>query len=120
MQAEIIKTFRFDAAHCLSGVGELHKCRRLHGHGYRVDIHVAGPIDPQVGWVMDFADLTKAVAPVIEQLDHRYLNDVPGLEPCTAERIAAWIWDRVKPLVPGLTAVTVWETDAARAVYRGG
>lgn len=119
MQAEIIKTFEFDAAHCLEGVPEAHKCRRLHGHSYRVDVHVTGEVDPKVGWVMDFGDLKKIVAPVLEELDHRYLNDLPGLELCTAEMIAKYLFDRLKVGLPKLSAITVWESATARCVYRG-
>jgi 6-pyruvoyltetrahydropterin/6-carboxytetrahydropterin synthase len=119
MQAELIKTFLFEAAHAVTTAPEGHKCRRLHGHGYRVDVHVSGPTDPARGWVMDFGELKRAVQPVLETLDHRYLNDVPGLEQPTSERIARYIWDRLKPALPGLSAVTVWESDTARCVYRG-
>jgi len=119
MQAELIKTFRFEAAHHLTGVPETHKCRRLHGHSYRVDVHVGGEVDAASGMVMDFGLIVAAVKPLMEQLDHRLLNDIPGLENSTSELIARYIWDRVKPLLPGLSALTIWESDTARCVYRG-
>jgi 6-pyruvoyltetrahydropterin/6-carboxytetrahydropterin synthase len=119
MKAELIRTFRFEAAHRLPNIPEGHKCRRVHGHSYRVDVHVEGEVDPQTGWVMDFGDIKQSVEPVLGELDHRMLNDVPGLENCTSELIAGYIWQRVKSSLPTLTAVTVWESDNARCVYRG-
>lgn len=119
----IWKEFKFEAAHKLEGVPPGHKCARLHGHSYRVRVHVRGGLDRAVGWVMDFADLKRVVTPVIEQLDHRYLNDIPGLEQSTAERIAVWIYERIKPGLAGtgatLDAVEVMETRTSGAVYRG-
>ncbi len=119
MDAELIKSFRFEAAHALPNVPAEHKCSRMHGHSYRVDIHVAGPVDPEKGWVMDFGDIKAAVEPVLEELDHRMLGEVPGLTNSTAEMIARYIFDRVRPSVPLLSAVTVWESDTSRCVYRG-
>lgn len=119
MNAEIIKTFRFEAAHSLSGAPEGHKCRRLHGHGYRVDIHVAGEVNPATGWVIDFGDITKAVEPILAQLDHRNLDEISGLENSTSERIAEYLWSRLKGRLPGLCAITIWESDTSRCVYRG-
>jgi 6-pyruvoyltetrahydropterin/6-carboxytetrahydropterin synthase len=119
MEAELIKTFQFEAAHRLPGVPEGHKCRRVHGHNYRLDIHVTGPVDAGVGWVMDFGQIARIVGPVVDQLDHRFLNDIPGLEQGTAEQIARYVWEQVLPLLPALSAVEVWETDTARCVYRG-
>lgn len=119
MQAELVRTFRFDAAHWLPNVPAGHKCRSPHGHSYRVDIHVAGEVDPHVGWVMDFGIIKKTVQPIIDQLDHHNLNDVPGLENSTSECIAAWLWGKIKPSIPLLSAVEIYETDSSRCIYRG-
>ena len=119
MEAELIRTFRFEAAHSLPNIPEGHKCRRLHGHSYRVDVHVVGRVDPHTGWIMDFGELRGAVEPVLADLDHRVLNEVPGLANCTSELLARYIWDRVATGLPGLSAVTVWESDNSRCVYRG-
>ncbi|MBN1555391.1 MAG: 6-carboxytetrahydropterin synthase QueD [Phycisphaerae bacterium] len=119
MNAELVKTFRFDAAHSLSGAPEGHKCRGLHGHGYRVDVHISGEVDPKAGWVMDFGDLKRVVEPLIDSLDHRNLNDIPGLENSTSEMLAKYLWDRIVPDLPGLRAVVVWESDTSRCLYRG-
>ena len=119
MEAELIKTFRFEAAHSLPNVPPEHKCRRLHGHSYRVDVHVTGTPSPETGWVMDFGQIKQAVGAVLADLDHRCLNDVPGLANSTSEMLCKYLWDRIAPALPGLSAVTVWESDTSRCVYRG-
>ncbi|MFG1953700.1 6-carboxytetrahydropterin synthase QueD [Micromonospora sp. NPDC048830] len=115
---EIFREFTFEAAHRLPNVPEGHKCARLHGHSYRVTVHVSGDVDPHSGWVMDFGDLKKAVEPIRDSLDHYYLNDVPGLENPTSEVLARWIWDRLADSLP-LSAVAVRETCTSGCVYRG-
>jgi 6-pyruvoyltetrahydropterin/6-carboxytetrahydropterin synthase len=117
---ELRKTFQFEAAHLLPYLPESHKCRRLHGHSFKTEIAVEGECDPRLGWVMDYAEISRAFQPLFDQLDHRYLNEVPGLDNPTSECIAAWIWDRLKPSLPLLTEVVVAETCTARCVYRGG
>lgn len=119
MIMELRKTFQFEAAHLLPNLPESHKCRRLHGHSFKAEIAVSGECDAALGWVMDYADLSTAFKPLWEQLDHRHLNDVPGLENPTSEHIAIWIWNRLKPALPGLVEVVVAETCTARCVYRG-
>ena len=116
---EINKSFTFEAAHHLPNVPLDHKCRRLHGHSFHLTVHVEGPIGADTGWVMDFADLKAACRPIHDQLDHRYLNEIDGLENPTSEHIARWIWHRLKPVVPGLTAVAVRETCTSGCLYRG-
>ena len=119
MQAEVIKTFRFEAAHSLPNVPQGHKCRRLHGHNYRVDVHVSGEVEPEAGWVLDFAQIGRAIEPILAELDHHCLNDIPGLANSTSEQIARHIWDRIRPALTGLSAVAVWESDTSRCIYRG-
>jgi len=115
---EIFREFTFEAAHRLPNVPAGHKCARLHGHSYRVEVHVTGPIGADTGWVMDFGDLGEACVPVREQLDHYYLNDIAGLENPTSEVLARWIWDRLAGAVP-LSAVVIRETCTSGCVYRG-
>ena len=115
---EIFKEFTFEAAHRLPHVPEGHKCARLHGHSFHVRVTVRGPIDPRLGWVMDFSDVKAACASVHDALDHRYLNEVPGLENPTSEVIARWIWERLAGALP-LAAVEVRETCTTGCVYRG-
>jgi 6-pyruvoyltetrahydropterin/6-carboxytetrahydropterin synthase len=120
MPMTIVKEFRFESAHHLPHVPPGHKCGRIHGHSFRVEVHVSGELDKHTGWVMDFADIKAACKPLVEMLDHRYLNqDVPGLDNPTSEVIAVWIWDRLKPAMSGLSAIVVHETCTARCEYRG-
>jgi 6-pyruvoyltetrahydropterin/6-carboxytetrahydropterin synthase len=116
---EIFKEFTFEAAHRLPNVPEGHKCSRLHGHSFRVEIHVSGAVGAKTGWVMDFADLGAAFKPLYRMLDHNYLNEIAGLENPTSEVIARWIWDRLQPALPGLSKVIVRETCTTGAIYRG-
>ncbi|MBX3700688.1 MAG: 6-carboxytetrahydropterin synthase QueD [Dokdonella sp.] len=116
---DISKTFRIEAAHRLPNLPPSHKCSRLHGHSFRIELHVSGPLDPQLGWVMDFADLKAAFAPLFAELDHNYLNDVAGLDNPTSENLARWVWQRLKPTLPLLAAVTVHETCTSTSTYRG-
>lgn len=116
---EIFKEFRFEAAHQLPWLPEGHKCRRMHGHSYRMRICIEGPIDPATSWVMDFADISKVVKPVIEELDHQCLNEIDGLSRPTTEEIARWIWRRLKPSLPRLARVELWETPTSGCIYRG-
>ena len=113
------KTYPLAGAHRLPNVPEGHKCARVHGHSFRVEIHVSGPLDPRLGWVMDFADVKAAFEPLFQRLDHRYLNDVPGLENPTSEHLARWIWRELKPALPQLSKVVVHETCTSGAVYVG-
>ena len=116
---EIYKEFTFEAAHRLPNVPAGHKCGRLHGHSFRVEVHVKGPLDPLLGWVMDYADIKAVVKPVIARLDHYYLNDIPGLENPTSEVIARWLFGELKPLLPELCRIVVKETCTSGCVYSG-
>jgi 6-pyruvoyltetrahydropterin/6-carboxytetrahydropterin synthase len=116
---DIYKEFHFEAAHRLPNVPEGHKCARLHGHSFHVRLVASGEAPEPAGWVMDFAELKASFKPMYEQLDHRYLNDIPGLENPTSENIARWIWERLKPEVPQLTQVEIRETCTSGCVYRG-
>ena len=116
---ELFKEFRFEAAHRLPNVAEGHKCARLHGHSYQVTVHVEGTIDDERGWVIDFGDISAVVQPVIAEIDHRYLNEILGLENPTSEVLARWIWYRLAGVLPGLSAVTIRETCTSGCIFRG-
>lgn len=116
---EIWREFRFEAAHRLPHTPKDHKCARLHGHSYVVQVHVAGEPDPQTGMIMDFADIKGAFRPLLERLDHYYLNEVEGLENPTSENLARWIWDRLSPDLPALCRVVICETCTTGCVYEG-
>lgn len=119
MKVELRKSFQFEAAHLLPSVPVSHKCRRLHGHSFKIEIAVAGECDPQLGWLADYADITAAFAPILDMLDHRYLNEIQGLENPTSEHVAQFIWNRLKPRLPALIEIIVAETCTAHCVYRG-
>lgn len=116
---EIFKEFTVEAAHRLPNVPEGHKCARLHGHSFRIEVHVSGSIGGTTGWVMDFADIKSAFAPVEKLLDHNYLNDIPGLENPTSENLARWVWERLSSELSGLSGVVVRETCTSGCIYRG-
>jgi 6-pyruvoyltetrahydropterin/6-carboxytetrahydropterin synthase len=118
-QAEIFREFTFESAHKLPNVADGHKCGRLHGHSYRVQIHVVGEVGEKSGWVQDFGDIKAAFKPLEDQLDHNYLNDIEGLENPTSEVLARWIWTHMAPALPMLTAVQVRETCTSGCIYRG-
>jgi 6-pyruvoyltetrahydropterin/6-carboxytetrahydropterin synthase len=116
---EIWKHFTFESAHRLPHVAPGHKCGRLHGHSFHVSIHVVGPVGKDTGWVVDFADISTAMKPLISQLDHNYLNEIEGLENPTSEVLARWIWRRVKPSLKQVSKVVVKETCTSGCAYSG-
>lgn len=116
---EIYKEFTFEAAHRLPNVPQGHKCGRLHGHSFMVQVHVQGTIGEQSGWIMDFADLKAAFQPIYNRLDHYYLNDIPGLENPTSEVLAKWIWQELKPQLPELSKILIKETCTSGCIYCG-
>ena len=116
---DAFKIFMVEAAHQLPNVPPGHMCGRLHGHSFRIEIHVSGELDPDLGWVQDFADIHEVFDPLHEQLDHHFLNEIEGLENPTSENLARWIWERTKPGLPLLSKVVVFETCTAGYVYTG-
>ena len=120
MNVELRKTFQFEAAHSLPILPADHKCHRLHGHSFKVDVVMAGECDERLGWLMDYGEIGEAFDPILKQLDHHHLNEIDGLENPTSENIARWIWNELKPCLPLLNAIEVAETCNARCVYRGG
>jgi 6-pyruvoyltetrahydropterin/6-carboxytetrahydropterin synthase len=119
MIVELVKEFRFEAAHLLPHVPLDHKCRRLHGHSFRCEVAVRGEVNPELGWFIDYADITKAFTPLHEQLDHHYLNEISGLQNPTSENLARWLWDRLVEVLPGLLRVSVFETCTSSCHYFG-
>lgn len=116
---ELFKQFSIEAAHWLPNVPADHKCRRMHGHSFQIQVHVRGPVDPHLGWVMDFAEIKAAFAPVEDEIDHRCLNDVEGLENPTSENLARWLWRRLRPALPLLSKIVVQETCTSGCVFAG-
>lgn len=119
MRIALTKTFRFEAAHWLPTFPQGHKCRRMHGHSFVIDVVVEGEVPPEKGYLLDYGEMKAAIAPVELQLDHYVLNDIPGLENPTAEVLAKWVFDRLRPSLPMLSLVRVHETCSTAAEYRG-
>lgn len=115
----VFRVFQVEAAHFLPNVPAGHKCARMHGHSFRIEVHVSGEVGADSGWVMDFADLKRAFQPLFNQLDHYCLNDIEGLENPTSENLARWIWKRLQPGLPGLSRVVVQETCNAGCIFTG-
>jgi 6-pyruvoyltetrahydropterin/6-carboxytetrahydropterin synthase len=120
MHVRLSKTFHFEAAHWLPTFPEGHKCRRLHGHSYRFKVVVEGEVDPAKGYLIDYGQIKRAVEPLVKQLDHYCLNEIDGLANPTSEMLARWLWERIRPAVPLLSSVTVFETCTSSCQYSGG
>jgi 6-pyruvoyltetrahydropterin/6-carboxytetrahydropterin synthase len=120
VNVRLIREFRFEAAHRLPKVPPGHKCARLHGHSFKVEVAVHGPVNEETGWFLDYDVVDGAFRPLHDLLDHHYLNEIPGLENPTSEILAKFVWDRMKPTLPSLEKVIVHETCDARCEYEGG
>ena len=120
MRVRLERSYRFEAAHFLPKVTPGHKCARMHGHSYTIEIVIEGEIDPELGWLIDFADIDEHAAPLVRLLDHQVLNEIEGLANPTSEILAGWWWQRLAPGLPQLCEVAVSETPSSRCVYRGG
>ncbi len=119
MRVSLTKDFTFEAAHWLPTFPEGHKCRRMHGHSFRITVVVEGEVPEGAGYLIDYGIVKQAIKPIEEQLDHRLLNEIDGLENPTAEMLSRWIWRRLKPNLPLLAAVRVHETCNNGCEYRG-
>jgi 6-pyruvoyltetrahydropterin/6-carboxytetrahydropterin synthase len=117
MPTRLERTYRFEAAHFLPRVPEGHKCARMHGHSYAIDVIVQGEVDPELGWLIDFGDLDALVMPLVDQLDHRVLNEIEGLANPTSEVLSRWFYTRLKAKLPTLVEVVSCETPGARCAY---
>lgn len=118
MRTDLSKTYSIEAAHRLPMVDADHKCARLHGHSYRITLRIGGNIDPKLGWIIDFGEIDQAWKPIHVAIDHRYLNEIPGLENPTSEILARWIFERIQLTRGRLVSVTIAETcTAACTVY---
>ena len=115
----VFKQFSFDSAHFLPNVPEGHKCKEIHGHTYRMVVHIEGNLDEHLGWVMDFSEMKKVISPIVDSIDHKLLNNIPGLENPTCEMIAVWLWNKIKPAIPSLVKIELHETPTSGAVYEG-
>ncbi len=119
MKVRLSKDFRFECAQALPNVPKGHKCGKLHGHSFKVEICVEGDVNPETGWLYDHAEISRAMNPLVDILDHAYLNEIEGLENPTIENMSGWIWKRLKPALPELCEIIIHETPSARCIYRG-
>ena len=119
MQVRLTKDFSFEAAQTLPNVPPEHKCGKMHGHSFRMEISVEGDVDPATGWLYDHALISRAMDPLLDQLDHSYLNDIPGLDNPTIENMCRWFWEKLERQLPGLAEIVIHETPTARCSYRG-
>lgn len=119
MRTRLERTYRFEAAHFLPKVPAGHKCARMHGHSYVVELAIEGDVDPESGWLMDFAQIDEHAMPLVKQLDHQVLNEIDGLANPTSELLAVWFWQKLRPTLPQLVEVVVSETPSSRCIYRG-
>ena len=115
----IFKTFTFDSAHYLPNVPEDHKCRTMHGHTYKLTVYAKGHIDPDMGWIMDFSELQNKVKEILKIVDHKVLNNIPGLGNPTCENLTRWLWKEIRECVPLTTKVELWETPSSGAIFEG-
>lgn len=115
---EIFKSFTFDSAHYLPHVPDEHKCKNMHGHTYHLHVYLNGEIDTKLGWVMDFGDLKDVIKKVISRVDHKVLNEIPGLENPTCELFAQWFWDALEPDLAALSKIKLYETPTSGAIVR--
>jgi 6-pyruvoyltetrahydropterin/6-carboxytetrahydropterin synthase len=119
MRTRLMRSYRFEAAHFLPKVPPGHKCARMHGHSYQIEVAIEGEVDPERGWLMDFAEIDERAHPLVRQLDHQVLNEIEGLANPTSELLAQWWWERLAPMLAGLCEIVVSETPSSRCVYRG-
>lgn len=117
MKFELKQHFQIESARFLPKLEKSHPCSRMHGHSFKLILTLVGSLDPTVGWVIDYNEIQTRMKPFLDQLDHRVLNEVPGLENPTSEYLAKWVYDKARTVLPTLTRVTVAETPATECSY---
>lgn len=117
MKFELKQHFQIESARFLPFLPEGHPCRRMHGHSFKFILSLQGELDPALGWVMDYHQISSLMKPLLERLDHQVLNEVPGLKNPTSENLCLWIYQEAKKLIPQLTRVTVAETPSTECSF---
>lgn len=110
MNFELKQQFRIESARFLPNLPAGHPCARTHGHSFLITLRLIGPLDKQIGWVRDYHEIENLMKPVLNQLDHHLLNEVPGLENPTSEILCRWIFEKAQSVMPELAQVSVSET----------
>lgn len=117
MKFELKQHFQIESARFLPHLEKTHPCARVHGHSFRITLTLVGEVDPKIGWVMDYNEIQTRMQPILSQLDHRVLNEVPGLENPTSEFLAKWIYDKSITTLPMIRKVSVAETPLTECAY---
>jgi len=117
MKFELKQHFQIESARFLPKLEKTHPCSRMHGHSFKIILTLVGPLDPAVGWVIDYNEIQAKMKPILDLIDHRVLNEVPGLENPTSELLAKWLYDKARVVLPQLVRVTVAETPATECTY---
>ena len=117
MNYELKQHFQIESARFLPYLPASHPCSRTHGHSFKIILTLVGSLDQKVGWVMDYNEIGAVMKPLLNEIDHRVLNEVPGLENPTSELLAKWIYDRVVQKIPMLKDVSIAETPSTECRY---
>ena len=114
---ELKTQFQIESARFLPKLPSSHPCSRMHGHSFVLIFTFHGSLQPETGWVRDYHEITEALKPMLAQLDHRILNEVPGLENPTSEHLCIWLFERAQKILPELVKVTVKETPTTECSF---
>lgn len=117
MKLELKSHFQIESARFLPKLPKTHPCANMHGHSFKIILTLVGNVNPAIGWVIDYNDINAAVKPILSEIDHKVLNEVPGLENPTSELLAVWLYERIQKVLPELCQVTVAETPATECSY---
>jgi len=117
MKYELKQHFHVESARFLTNLPKNHPCSNMHGHSFKIILTLIGDLHPKIGWVMDYHEISKVMAPILQQIDHKVLNEVAGLENPTSELLAKWIYEKALIQIPLLKAVTIMETTSTECTY---
>ena len=117
MKFQLKKIFHIESARSLPYLPKDHPCASIHGHSFQITLTLEGLLDSKLGWLIDYHEIHTKVAPVLAKIDHRLLNEVPGLTNPTTENLTAWLYTEIKKIIPELTLVTVKETQDTECSY---
>lgn len=117
MNFELKQHFQIESARFLPHLDKTHPCAHMHGHSFKIILSFIGPLDPKLGWVMDYHEITTVMKPLLADLDHKVLNNIEGLENPTSENLAQWVYKKVKAKIPILNAVNISETPQTECIY---
>jgi len=117
MNFELKQHFQIESARFLPNLDKNHPCSNMHGHSFKIILSITGPLLPEFGWVIDYHEITKVMSPILTLLDHKVLNDVPGLLNPTSEHLAKWLFENIKEKIPQLKSVNISETSNTECIY---